>query len=78
MSWRVGVHIGGTVTDVVLADEATAVLAVGKVPKTPRDSAAVRSWRRATFVFAIQMVPLSLVSCLPIRLPTGAALHQGT
>jgi N-methylhydantoinase A len=39
MSWRVGVDIGGTFTDVVLVDEATAALDVVKVPSTPRDFA---------------------------------------
>ncbi|HSE92080.1 MAG TPA: hydantoinase/oxoprolinase family protein [Methylomirabilota bacterium] len=37
MSWRVGVDIGGTFTDVVLAEDARGVLAVAKVPTTPRD-----------------------------------------
>jgi len=39
MSWRIGVDIGGTFTDVVLADEATGAVSVVKVPTTPRDFA---------------------------------------
>ena len=39
MSWRIGVDIGGTFTDVVLADETSGVAAVVKVPTTPRDFA---------------------------------------
>lgn len=39
MSWRIGVDIGGTFTDVVLADEASGRAAVVKVPTTPRDFA---------------------------------------
>jgi N-methylhydantoinase A len=39
MSWRIGVDIGGTFTDVVLADEATGAASVVKVPTTPRDFA---------------------------------------
>ena len=39
MSWRIGVDIGGTFTDVVVADEASGTLAVVKVPTTPRDFA---------------------------------------
>jgi N-methylhydantoinase A len=39
MSWRIGVDIGGTFTDVVLADEATGAATVVKVPTTPRDFA---------------------------------------
>ena len=39
MSWRIGVDIGGTFTDVVLADEASGAAAVVKVPTTPRDFA---------------------------------------
>ena len=39
MSWRIGVDIGGTFTDVVLADEARGTAAVVKVPTTSRDFA---------------------------------------
>jgi len=39
MSWRIGVDIGGTFTDVVLADEASGAAVVVKVPTTPRDFA---------------------------------------
>jgi N-methylhydantoinase A len=39
MSWRVGVDIGGTFTDVVLADERGGHLTVTKVSTTPRDFA---------------------------------------
>ena len=39
MSWRVGVDIGGTFTDVVLVDEASGAAGVVKVPTTPRDFA---------------------------------------
>ena len=39
MTWRIGVDIGGTFTDVVLADEASGATAVLKVPTTPRDFA---------------------------------------
>jgi N-methylhydantoinase A len=37
MSWRIGVDIGGTFTDVVLVDESRGAIAVVKVPTTPRD-----------------------------------------
>jgi N-methylhydantoinase A len=39
MSWRIGVDIGGTFTDVVLADETSGTAAVVKVSTTPRDFA---------------------------------------
>jgi N-methylhydantoinase A len=39
MTWRIGVDIGGTFTDVVLAEEATGAVSVLKVPTTPRDFA---------------------------------------
>jgi N-methylhydantoinase A len=39
MSWRIGVDIGGTFTDVVLADETTGAVSVVKVSTTPRDFA---------------------------------------
>jgi N-methylhydantoinase A len=37
MSWRVGVDIGGTFTDVALVDEDTGQIGIAKVPTTPRD-----------------------------------------
>src|SRR5499433_3009779 len=37
MSWRIGVDIGGTFTDVVLVEETRGEIAVVKVPTTPRD-----------------------------------------
>src|SRR5215475_11799284 len=37
MSWRIGVDIGGTFTDVVLVDETRGGIAVVKVGTTPRD-----------------------------------------
>ena len=38
MSWRIGVDIGGTFTDVAVADEARGTLEVVKVPTTDRTS----------------------------------------
>src|SRR5678815_3211511 len=37
MSYRLGIDVGGTFTDLVLYDEASAVLAVEKVPSVPAD-----------------------------------------
>ncbi len=37
MSWRVGVDIGGTFTDVALVDEVSGRIGIAKVPTTPRD-----------------------------------------
>ncbi|MGX1097739.1 hydantoinase/oxoprolinase family protein [Amorphus sp. MBR-141] len=39
MSWRVGVDIGGTFTDVAMVEEATGRIGVAKVPTTPLDFA---------------------------------------
>src|SRR5262249_34991360 len=39
MTWRIGVDIGGTFTDVVLANEMGGAIEVVKVPTTPRDFA---------------------------------------
>jgi N-methylhydantoinase A len=39
MAWRIGIDIGGTFTDVALADEATGRIGVAKVPTTPADLA---------------------------------------
>jgi N-methylhydantoinase A len=37
MTYRLGVDIGGTFTDVTLVDEASGALRIGKVPTTPQD-----------------------------------------
>ncbi len=37
MSWRVGVDIGGTFTDVALVNETSGQIGIAKVPTTPRD-----------------------------------------
>ena len=37
MSWRVGVDIGGTFTDVALVDEDTGRIGIAKVSTTPKD-----------------------------------------
>lgn len=37
MSWRMGVDIGGTFTDVALVNETTGQIGIAKVPTTPRD-----------------------------------------
>ena len=37
MSWRVGVDIGGTFTDVALVNETDGQIGIAKVPTTPRD-----------------------------------------
>jgi N-methylhydantoinase A len=39
MTWRIGVDIGGTFTDVALVEEATGRIGVAKVPTTPLDLA---------------------------------------
>ena len=37
MSWRIGVDIGGTFTDVALVNEADGRIGIAKVPTTPGD-----------------------------------------
>jgi N-methylhydantoinase A len=39
MTWRLGIDIGGTFTDVAMVEEATGRVAVAKVPSTPHDLA---------------------------------------
>src|ERR1051325_9620842 len=39
MTWRIGVDIGGTFTDVALVEEASGRIGVAKVPTTPADPA---------------------------------------
>ena len=39
MSWRIGVDIGGTFTDVALVEEASGRIGIAKVPTTPRNFA---------------------------------------
>ncbi|MCG8443845.1 MAG: hydantoinase/oxoprolinase family protein, partial [Caulobacterales bacterium] len=38
MSYRLGVDVGGTFTDLTLIDQATARVYAAKVPSTPEDS----------------------------------------
>ena len=38
MSYRLGVDVGGTFTDVLLIDEASGAFHTAKVPSTPSDS----------------------------------------
>src|SRR5580658_11027883 len=40
MTWRIGIDIGGTFTDVALVEEASGRIGVAKVPTTPADPAA--------------------------------------
>ena len=37
MSWRIGIDIGGTFTDVALIEDASGRIGVAKVPTTPDD-----------------------------------------
>ena len=37
MAWRFGIDIGGTFTDVAMAEEDTGRIAIAKLPTTPRD-----------------------------------------
>src|SRR5262245_56033378 len=37
MTWRIGIDIGGTFTDVALVDDATGRIGVAKAPTTTRD-----------------------------------------
>ena len=39
MTWRIGVDIGGTFTDVALVEEQSGRIGVAKVPTTPADPA---------------------------------------
>jgi len=64
MSWRIGVDIGGTFTDVVVADEAQGALEVVKVPTTPRDFAqgVLDALATATRAHGIQPHDVSLLA----------------
>ncbi len=39
MSWRIGIDIGGTFTDVAMVEEGTGRIEIAKVPTTPLDFA---------------------------------------
>jgi N-methylhydantoinase A/oxoprolinase/acetone carboxylase beta subunit len=41
MTWRIGIDIGGTFTDVALVEEDTGRMAIIKLPTTPQDYARV-------------------------------------
>jgi N-methylhydantoinase A len=63
-SWRLGVDIGGTFTDLALANEATGEMAVVKVPTTPRDfgQGVIAALRTAIDTHAVTAGAVSLLA----------------
>ena len=64
MSWRIGVDIGGTFTDVALVEEATGRIGVAKVPTTPADPAegVLRALETAMHRYAVSAAEVGLLS----------------
>ena len=64
MSWRIGVDIGGTFTDVAVLDEASGRVGIAKVSTTPRDfgAAVIDGIRAAMDDYRITPDSVSLVS----------------
>src|SRR5215471_3590186 len=64
MSWRIGVDIGGTFTDVALVEEATGRIGVAKVPTTPADpaEAVLRALETAMHRYAVSAAEVGLLS----------------
>jgi N-methylhydantoinase A len=64
MSWRIGIDIGGTFTDVALVEEASGRIGVAKVPTTPQDPAegVLRALEAAMTRYAVSAAEVGLLS----------------
>jgi N-methylhydantoinase A len=64
MTWRIGVDIGGTFTDVALVEEASGRIGVAKVPTTPADPAegVLRALETAMRRYAVSAADVGLLS----------------
>src|ERR1041385_8020513 len=64
MTWRIGVDIGGTFTDVALVEEASGRIGVAKVPTTPADPAdgVLRALETAMRRYAVSAAGVGLLS----------------
>src|SRR5712691_3949047 len=64
MTWRIGVDIGGTFTDVALIEEASGRIGVAKVPTTPADPAegVLRALETAMRRYAVSAADVGLLS----------------
>src|SRR5690348_7752010 len=64
MTWRIGIDIGGTFTDVALVEEASGRIGVAKVPTTPADPAegVLRALATAMARYAVSAADVGLLS----------------
>jgi N-methylhydantoinase A len=64
MSWRIGVDIGGTLTDVARVNETDGRISIAKVPTTPRDfgEALVQALTIALREHQVEVAEVSLLS----------------
>ncbi|MGA9867634.1 MAG: hydantoinase/oxoprolinase family protein [Acetobacteraceae bacterium] len=64
MTWRIGIDVGGTFTDVALVEETGARIAIVKVPTTPRDfgAAVIAGIRQGLRDNSIDAAEVSLLS----------------
>ncbi len=64
MTWRIGIDIGGTFTDLALVEEASGRIGVAKVPTTPADPAdgVLRALEAAMQRYAVSPADVSLLS----------------
>src|SRR5690349_23324128 len=64
MTWRIGVDIGGTFTDVALVEEGSGRIGVAKVPTTPADPAAgvLRALETAMMRYTVSPPEVGLLS----------------
>jgi N-methylhydantoinase A len=64
LTWRIGIDIGGTFTDVALVEETNGRIGVAKVPTTPADPAegVVRALEAAMTRYAVSAAEVSLLS----------------
>jgi N-methylhydantoinase A len=80
VSWRIGVDIGGTFTDVALVNEGTSEIGVVKVPTTPRELArgVVQALEAALGAHGIAPGDVTLVAHATTVVTNALLEHRGT
>ena len=79
MTWRIGIDIGGTFTDVALIEEATGQIGVAKVPTTPSDfgQGVLDGMQAVLEKYAIQPAEVGLLAHATTVVTNAILEHKG-